>query len=216
MKILSPAALDALDKGTAIVAGAVEIGSVPPIRVWGGWSDLTFDGRTFDPVGDRGLVQVAGGALGGAAQAITLSLSGIDAETLALLDASEVAGAPTVLWRLIFSEDGLTLLDFHVWARGRLDTLVREEEVGGTATISAALETAARGLGQRGARLRSDADQRLIDANDGFFKNVSFAGEKTLYWGGRRPARAGSSLPGAGDVVPGGGTRREQINVDFR
>ncbi|MDZ4276295.1 MAG: hypothetical protein U0995_09665, partial [Erythrobacter sp.] len=133
----------------------------------------------------------------------------IDAETLALLDASEVSGASAVLWRLIFDQTGNTLLDYHVWARGRLDTLEREEEIGGTAAIRARLETAARGLGRRGGRMRSDADQRLIDANDGFFKNVSFAGEKTLYWPGRRPARAGSALPGVGDGGGGGGGVRE-------
>lgn len=204
MKTIAPAALAALDAGTAIVAGAVEIASTPVLRVWGGWHEITFDGRTFLPIGDRGLVQVAGGALGDAAQNITLTLSGIEPETLALLDAAEVSGAPAVLWRLIFSQDGNTLLDFNVWARGRLDTLEREEEIGGTGRITAQLETAAKGLGRRGARMRSDADQRLIDPADGFFKNVSFAGEKTLYWGGRRPARAGSALGGSGGGNGGG------------
>lgn len=206
MKLINPAALAALDNGTAIVAGAVEIGAVPPIRIWGGNGDITFGGSTFLGIGDRGLVQVAGGALGGAAQNITLRLSGIDPETLALLDASEVKGAPAILYRLIFDQSGTSLLDFHVWARGRLDTLQREEEIGGTASLSATLETAARGAGRRGGRMRSDADQRLINPADGFFKNVSFAAEKQLYWGGRRPARAGSALPGAGGGGGGSGS----------
>lgn len=203
MKVLSPAALAALEDGTAIVSGAVEIACDPIVRVWGGWHPLTFDGRTFDPIGDRGLAQVTGGALGDAAQNITLTLSGIDPETLALLDADGLSGAPAVLWRLIFDQSGNTLLDFHVWARGRLDTIERDEEIGSTAAITAQLETAAKGLGRRGARMRSDADQRLIDPADGFFKNVSYAGEKTLYWGGRRPARAGSALGGVGGQVQG-------------
>jgi len=71
------------------------------------------------------------------------------------------------------------------------------------------LETAARGLGRRGARMRSDADQRLLDPADGFFKHISYAAEKNLYWGGKRPARAGSALPGGGGgwsvPVPGAG-----------
>ncbi len=198
MKTLAPAALAALEAGTAIVSGAVEIACTPPVRVWSGWHEITLAGQTFLPIGDRGLAQVMGGALGDAAQAITLTLSGIDPETAALLDRAGLAGAPTVLWRLIFSGDGNTLLDADIWARGRLDTIAREEEIGGTAAISAQIETAAKGLGRRGARMRSDADQRLIDPADGFFKNVSYAGEKTLYWGGRRPARAGSALPGVG------------------
>jgi hypothetical protein len=143
-------------------------------------------------------VQVAGGALGDAAQNITLTLSGIDPETAALLDATGLGSAPAVLWRLIFDQAGITLLDAQVWQRGRLDTILREEEIGAAAAIRAQIESPAKGLGRRGARMRSDADQRLIDPADGFFKNVSYAGEKTLYWGGRRPARAGSALPGAG------------------
>lgn len=196
MKDISQAALDALDKGEAIVVGAVEIACFPPIRVWGGNGPLPLDGNTYDPLGDRSLVQVTGGALGDAAQSITLSLSGIDDDTIALLDAAEVSGAPAVLWRLIFSQDGNTLLDAHVWSRGRLDTLAVEDEVGGTSKITATLENPAKGLGRRGGRMRSDADQRLIDANDGFFKNVSYAGEKTLYWGGRRPTNATSAVGG--------------------
>lgn len=205
MKTLPPTALAALQAGTAIVTGAVEIECDPIVRVWGGWAPITFDGRTFEPIGDRGLVQVAGGALGDAAQNITLTLSGIEPATLALLDAQALSGAPAVLWRLIFDQTGNTLIGFNVWARGRLDTLMTEEEIGGTAAIIAQLETAAKGLGRSGARMRSDADQRLINPSDGFFKNVSFAGEKTLYWGGRRPARAGSALPGAGGGFGGGG-----------
>lgn len=212
MKILSNAALDALDRGDAIVSGAVEIDSDPPVRAWGGLGELTFDGRTFDPLGDRALVQVAGGALGGAAQNITLSLSALEPELLELVEADGVSGASAILWRLIFSSDGNTLLDYHVWARGRLDELVREEEIGGTAEITAKLETAARGLGRRGGRMRSDADQRLIDPQDGYFKNAAFAGEKDLYWGGRRPARASSALGGS-PFGPNAGLARRFFGV---
>ncbi|MEO0589121.1 MAG: hypothetical protein AAFZ11_01025 [Pseudomonadota bacterium] len=211
MKSFTTGALAALESGKAIAVGAVEIGSDPVIRVWGGLRPITFDGRTFDPVGDRGLVRVAGGALGSSAQNITLRLSGIEPEILELLDASEVQGAPTILWRLIFNAARTTLLDYHIWARGRLDTLPREEEIGGTAAIEATLETAARGLGRRGSRMRSDADQRLLDANDGFFKNTAYAAEKKLYWGGPRPARAGSALGGSRGGGGGGGTGRDLI-----
>ena len=213
MKTIAPAALQAMADGTAIVTGAIEIAAVPPIRVWGGHGPITFDGRDFEPVADRGLVQVSGGALGGAAQSITLTLSGIEPEVLELLDAEEVAQAPGTLWRCIFAGDGHTMLDAHVWARGRLDELAQEEEVGGAALIQAALETAARGLGRRGGRMRTDADQRLVKANDGFFRNVAFAGEKTLYWGGRKPTTAASAVGGA---VGGSGRSAEWQNVRER
>jgi len=205
MKTIAPAALAALSDGSAIVAGAVEIATADPVRVWTGWGQITFDGRTFEPIGDRGLVQVAGGALGGSAQGVSLNLSGIEPEVMQLLDASDAQNAPATLWRLIFSGDGETLLDAHVWSRGRLDQLIREEDIGGTAALKAQVETPAKGLGRRGGRLRSDADQRLVKANDGFFRNISFAGQKTLYWGGRIPANAGTALGGSTAGGSGGG-----------
>lgn len=217
MKNISPAAKKALADGTAIVVGAVKIEGEETIRVWGGYGVINLPGEAepFQPLGDRGLVQVAGGALGGAAQAITLSVSGIETDALEVDDTDTAKGAPTTLWRLIFAGDGLTLLDVNVWARGRLDEVVREDEVGGTTTISLLLETAARGLGRRGARLRSDADQRLVKANDGFFRNVSFAGEKILYWGGRRPANAQSALDGSDGGAYGGGGGRGFFDRQF-
>ncbi len=207
MKSISAPALQALADGTAIVVGAVEVASDPPVRVWGGNGPIEIGGNAFDPIGDRSLVQVAGGALGSSAQGITLSLSGIEEHVLELLDADEVEQASATLWRLIFAGDGRTLLDAHVWARGRLDELVREDDVGGTSTLSASLETAARGLGRGGGRMRTDADQRLVKPNDGFFRKVAFAGELTLYWGGRKPANAASALGGVGGG--GGGSGRQ-------
>lgn len=197
MKSISAPALQAMADGTAIVVGAVEVASDPPVRVWGGYGPIELGGHSFDPIGDRGLVQVAGGALGSSAQGITLSLSGIEEHVLELLDAEEVEQAIATLWRLIFAGNGNTLLDAHVWARGRLDELVREDEIGGTSALTASLETAARGLGRGGGRMRTDADQRLVKANDGFLRKVSFAGELTLYWGGRKPANAATALGGS-------------------
>jgi hypothetical protein len=205
VKSITNAALAALADGTAIVVGAVEVASDPPVRVWGGNGPIELGGNLFDPIGDRSLVQVAGGALGSSAQGITLSLSGIEEYVLELLDAEEVEQASAALWRTIWAGDGCTLLDAHIWARGRLDEMLREDDVGGTSTLSASLETAARGLGRAGGRMRTDADQRLIKPNDGFFRKVAFAGELTLYWGGRKPTNAGTALGGSVGGGSGGG-----------
>ena len=209
MKTFTDAAMKEIAAGTAIVSGAVEILGDVPIRLWGGYGPLTFANLTFDPIGDRGIAQVSGGALGGAAQAVTLRLSGIDPEALALLDADEVKRAPGTLWRLIFSGDGQRLLDWHVYTRGRLDPLAVKDVIGGEATISTSIESAARGLGRKGGRMRTDADQRLIRPDDGFFRNVSFAGERNLYWGGQKPAtvtEAIGGMPAGSGAGSGGGS----------
>lgn len=196
MKTFTTAAMNEIKAGTAIVAGAIEILCADPIRLWSGYGQVTLDGHVFNGIGDAGIAQVANGALGGAAQNVTLGLSGVAPEAVALLDASEVRRAPAALYRLIFDGSGTQLLDYHVFTRGRLDPLVIEEVIGGAASIATSIESAARGLGRKGGRMRTDADQRLVKANDGFFKNVAFAGQKTLYWGGKRPATAGAALGG--------------------
>jgi hypothetical protein len=164
-----------------------------PIRLWGGYgdADLPSDAgtSTFKGIGDRGLIQSSSGAIGGTAQNTTLGLSGIEAAALDVLD--EVKEASVVVRRLIYDSAGKTLLGAYVYSRGRLDELKTSEVIGGAAAIQVSVEGAARGLGRRGGRLRSDADQRLVSSSDGFFRNVSFAAQKTLYWGGKKPAKFG-------------------------
>ncbi|MFN3943890.1 MAG: hypothetical protein ACK4K7_03025 [Allosphingosinicella sp.] len=198
MKLIAPAALAALARGDAIVTGAVAIHCDPPIRVWGGYGPIDIGGETYQGIGDRGLAQVSSGAIGGAAQGVTLTLSGIEPEVIDLLDAEEVRRAPAVIWRMIFSGDGRTLLGANVFSRGRIDQVRTVETIGGAASIQVSVETAARGLGRRGGRMATDADQRLVKPTDGSFRSVSHAGEKMLYWGGLRPARAGAALGGGG------------------
>ena len=194
MKIFSEAALDALEAGDVIVGGSVAIDCDPPVRVFSGHGMMEIAGEEYEGIGDRALAQVSDGALGGSAQTVTLSLSGVDPDVLAILAAEDVRAAPVVLRRLVCDGTGKTVLDAHVYRRGRLDQLPTEDVIGAEATIKAMVEGAARGLGRRGGRLRTDADQRLVKPNDGSLKHVSYAAEKTLYWGGQRPARAGSVL----------------------
>ena len=200
MKTFTDEALAALERGDAIVAGALAILSDPPVRLFSGYGTITIDGEDFEGVGDRAIGQVTAGAIGGQAQGLTLTLSGIEPNVIELLEADEISGAGAILYRLIFDSAGKTLIDGHVFIRGRVDTVEVEETIGGAAAIRVAIESAARGLGRRGGRMRSDPDQRLIDPSDGFFKNVAFAAQKTLYWGGKRPAVAGAAIP------PGGGS----------
>jgi hypothetical protein len=208
MKSYSDAELDEFEAGTAIVVGAVEILCDPPVRVWSGYAPIDIAGETCLPIGDAGLMQVSSTALGSTDQNVTLTLSGIEPEVLELYDASEVRDAPVTAWEVVFKGDGKTFLGAHVLSRGRLDDLPCDETIGGVAQINAMVETAARGLGRRGGRMRTDADQRLIDPDDGFFKHASYAGEKTLYWGGQKPATAAQALGGGGFGISGDGLVR--------
>lgn len=198
MKIYSAAALAALESGEAIVSAAVHIDLVPPFRVWGGHGDLTLDGQVYLGIGDRGLATVGGGQMGSAEQGAELVLSGVDPDTLALIDYPSVRGAAVILWELVFDGAGATLLAANVDKRGRIDRMPREDTPGGAAILRVAVEGAVRGLGRHGVRMRTDADQRLFLGTDGGFSRVAYAGQKQLFLGGRPPQRAEAAVGGGG------------------
>ncbi len=120
-----------------------------------------------------------------------MTLSGVDPEVVAQVDLQALRGVPVVLWRLLFNGSGSRLLHAAVFLRGSVDQVSTKETPGGTASIVVNVEGAARGLGRRSERMRTDADQRLIMPTDSGLKRVSYAGGKSIYWGGRPPERAG-------------------------
>jgi hypothetical protein len=200
VKTFSTATQEALESGEAIVTAAIKV--VTPgetWRVWGGYGDLAIAGEAdpFTGIGDRALVTASGGELGSAANALTIDLNGVEPENLRLLGLSGLRRAPVVVWRLIFDVTGANMLAAHVFTRGRLDVAPVTGTPGGEKSIRFDIEGAARSLGRRMGRMRTDADQRLIRSDDPGFELVSIAGEVKLYWGGKTPERAGSALPGS-------------------
>ena len=201
MKTFSVEARNALASGEAIVSGALWLGGTVNTGFWGGFGSLTIDGTAYVGVGDSGLVSVTSGALGTTEQGTQVSLSGVDPEVVSRVDLRSLRGCPVVLYRLIFNGAGSQLLHGAVFLRGRVDRAPVEETPAGTSKITLHIESAARGLGRRSERMRTDADQRLISATDGGLRRVTYAGEKQIYWGGQPPQRAGGAFGG----VPGGG-----------
>lgn len=198
MKSFSSDALAALASGDVIVSGAVYLATSPlPIRVWGGHGPITIDGDAFAGIGDAGLVSASSGTLGGAEMGAELTLSGVDPDVMATLDLEPLRGVEAVIWRLIFNGAGSQVLHAGVWLRGRVDSAELNDTPGGESIIRVGIEGAARGLGRRSERMRTDADQRLISSTDGGFRHVVHAGEKTIYFGGQKPQRAGTALGGS-------------------
>lgn len=211
MKTFSAEALAALASGQVTVAGAVWIAAPEPYGFWSGHGNLVLDGQPHVGVGDDGLVTVLGGTLGGSEQGAELSLSGVDPDVAASLDLQALRGLPVIIRRLIFDAPGAVLLHSAVYLRGRIDTVQTVETPGGTATIEVGVESAARGLGRRSERMRTDADQRLIVDTDGGFRRVAHAAEKIIYFGGQPPARLGGVV--GGGTATGGGSGDPGITV---
>jgi len=194
MRTISGPAQAALVAGDVIEAGALAIMTSSPVGLWGGDGNLVIDGVTHIGLGDRFMLLETGGALGGEEQGAEVTLSGVDPDVEVLRALSDLRGAPVVARRLIFNGTGATLLETEVRIRGRVDQLPGEETPGGESVIRLKIEGAARGAGRRGGRMRTDADQRLINGTDGGFRRISHAGEVTLYWGGKPPQRASQAM----------------------
>jgi hypothetical protein len=101
-----------------------------PIRVWGGYGVTRSAATTYLPLGDRGW-RSRPRRDRRRRPGHDADLSGVEPAALALLDPDEVKGASVVVYRLIFASDGKTLLDAHVFDRGRGDTLDTVETIGG-------------------------------------------------------------------------------------
>lgn len=216
MKLFSEEAQAAIERNAVMASGAVLIATAPdPILLWGGYGDLTFGSPplTFRGVGDYGLVRASGGQIGGAAQALTLELSGVDPQLLSDLDQAQVSGAAVVVWRLLFDLTGRTLLHAGVFTRGTLDKVVETSTVGGTSTLQGLVEGAAKSLGRNRARTRSDADQRLEDPDDAGFSATAYAASKVLYLGGKIPSTAGA-VGGPSGGLSGGKFVETYANIE--
>ena len=205
----------------ALVAGQFRVGTAlevlpdddAPVRFWSGTGVLPIGGSDYRGVGLNGMATASSSAVGGSAAGLTLTLSGVDPEALALIDEAPLRDAPVTTLRLIFNAAGSRLLGYFRGSKGRADGLNREEvtpdpvkNTPGSAALKLQVEGPLRGFGRRGGRMRSDADQRLESGTDGAFKHVSYAATIELALGGKPPTRAADALPGtSGPVVGGGG-----------
>ena len=193
-----------------------------PFCVWGGYGPLilNLDGteRTYQPLGDRGMLSMMSGSLGTADQGAELNLNATDPDALALIDVAPVRARATILAELVFDASGTDLLAVNVVLRGRMDRVLRDDTAataqGGRAgsVLKAIVLGAARALRRGRVRMRTDADQRLLVGTDGAFKKVGHAAEITLNLGGSRAQSAGSAVSG-GTGGAGGGFIGDTLNL---
>lgn len=190
MKTLNAGALAAIQSTTPVIAGAAKFEFATSYRLWSGYGDLTIASETYTGVGATALIVPIRSTMGSGVEAVDLTLSGLDPNIAATIEAEDYAQKPCTIWRAVFAGDGVTLLDAAVFYRGRVDVVQIREQPGGTSTIVVTVEGAGRDLERRGVRTKSDTDQRILGgATDGSMKWKATAPERTLYWG-QKPSTA--------------------------
>ena len=87
-------------------------------------------------------------------------------------------------WRsLISTQQTFALLSVEVDYRGVIDRIVHKEKADGSAVLEMSLESRFRDHQKGGYRVRSDADQRRIDANDDGLRHVTKAATEQVIFG---------------------------------
>lgn len=207
MKTLPDAAIAQLAGRRPIIGGAARFRFTQTWRFFSGVGEIEIDSERFKGIAARALIVPVNSQIGGAADGLTVTLSGLDPDVAQSIEAEDYHQKPATFWRPIFDADGHTMLGNQVFLRGRVDFITITETVGGEATIDIAVEGPRRDMNRSGSRIRSNSDQRVLGgASDGSMKHVSTAGKKTLSWG-QRPVNAAAALNNggkAGLIIPGG------------
>ena len=154
---------------------------------WTGVGVLPYSG--VDYIGAGKLIQIDGLSFEGGLSPsnVTVSLSaipedGLTVDVLATIEAEQYHQRPVTISRAYIHPDTRAVLSVERMYRGYLDQITHDLQAGGGATLTATLESRSRDHTRVGHRVRSDADQRLIDSSDGFFLYAAVADAKFL-WG---------------------------------
>lgn len=178
-----------------------------PSGLWGFWTGkgkLSFAG--VDYVGAAGLIKMdaLGSATGLASLAITATLTAIPntdltPDVLATIENENWHQTPVIISRAYIDPETRALLSVERMFRGYFDDLEHNEQIGGEYSLTAYFESKSRDHQKIGYRMRGDADQRLIDANDPSLSYVGIVGSQTISWG-RIDAKFSTNAGGSGSV----------------
>ncbi|MFG1304148.1 DUF2163 domain-containing protein [Xanthobacter autotrophicus] len=155
---------------------------------WDGLGVLAYAG--VDYVGAGKLITADQLDVAGSLDASTLTMkltaipdTDLDPGVLATIEAELYHQRPVTLSRAYFDPDTLALHSVERVYRGYVDQITHDYTIGGEAVLTCSVESRARDNTRRGARLRSDADQRRVDAADGGLRHAAISGNQDIYWG---------------------------------
>lgn len=191
MRVISATALTALAAGRFRVRALLHV-LLPGNQTFAIWDDLgsiTVSGIVY--AGAPGRFQIAPlMSVGDLSQRnVDVTLSGLDTASVSLIDGVGWHQAPIIIQRAIITEDAPGVVHLMPYFTGFLDGAVRKERPDGTSTLTFRCEASARELSRKGARTRSDADQRQRDPSDGFFKFTTSAVVTNIAWGSVAPSQ---------------------------
>jgi hypothetical protein len=191
LKIIDTATAAALEAGHYGVRALV-LFDLPSGR-WGAFDDqydLAWGGDTYVGAAGRFTLAIPPGASDMSIRGLTATFSGLDSAALAWVQSEDYRQRPMSAALAIIATETPQVVAVKRWFTGFVDQVVWQERPDGHARLIVKCESASRELDRSGARTRSDADQRALDPNDGFFKHTVGAIATEIGWGTNIPQPA--------------------------
>lgn len=183
---LTAAALTAITDETVVRTVAVELNFPSGYARWNASpADIIIDGNTFTGVGTLGSITAAEEGTELRAYGLTVKLTGIPRDAIALALSEDYQGRAATVWDVPLN--GTTWQPVNapvVIFRGRMDQM--DIALGDTADVSMKLENRLTDWERPKIKRYTDIDQRARDANDGSFRFVAASTDKEIIW----PARS--------------------------
>jgi hypothetical protein len=152
------------------------------VRAWSGVGNKIWDGKTWAGVGNLGGVGPAEETTDIAPRNMTLTLSSVPSELMALALAEPYQGRPGRLWLAFLSSLDAIITDPVQIFSGKMDVMSAEIG-GGTGVITVSLESALLDLGRPRIRRYTRGSQRQKFPNDKGFDYVPTIQQAEINWG---------------------------------
>lgn len=153
-----------------------------PVRLWTGLGTTAWNGQTWMGVGSLGSVSTIEEGSTVEAKGINLTLSGIDASLLRLVEGEFQQGLPVRVWLGLYDANGQLIPNPVLSFAGKTDQPTIEVS-GDTATITITCENLLIDLNTSVERRYTNEDQQLDYPGDRGFEFVPSIQQRTIYWG---------------------------------
>lgn len=152
------------------------------VRVWSGVGSVTWDGQTWDGVGELGSISAIQEKTGAVATGVMLALSFNDSSLLTTVLTEEYQGRAVNIWMALFDEDLKIIADPVEYFGGMMD-YAETKRSEGTASIEVNCESWLRVLERSSKRKRTDQDQKARFSGDRGFEHTARLMDKPILWG---------------------------------
>lgn len=199
MRTMTPAVLAAVQAEVVVRTAAVEL-DFPSgvVRLNGSPADIAIAGETYLGIGGLGGISASEESAELRSYGLTLQLSGIPRDAVALALAETYQGRRATVWEVLFHRDAYTVLaDPVIVFRGRMDTM--KVTLGATATVVVSCENRLSDWERPRLRRYTDEDQQDLHPGDRGFGFVSATADKEIVWA-PRSGGGGSSGPGTNGI----------------